>query len=148
MTQEQLATKLGKSQSTIANKLRILRLPDRVKDMVIKENLTERHARALLKLADEDLQTKVAARIIEKKLNVRETEALIERYIDKIQERKAGKLPKSKQKILFKRSKDVRVFINTIHNAVKMMKDYGVTAGYSQVDKGDRIEITVTIPKG
>lgn len=148
MTQEQLATKLGKSQSTIANKLRILRLPDRVKDMVIKENLTERHARALLKLADEDLQTKVAARIIEKKLNVRETEALIERFIDKIQERKAGKLPKSKQKILFKRSKDVRVFINTIHNAVKMMKDYGVTAGYSQVDKGDRIEITVTIPKG
>lgn len=148
MTQEQLATKLGKSQSTIANKLRILRLPDRVKDMVIKENLTERHARALLKLADEDLQTKVAARIIEKKLNVRETEALIERYIDKIQERKAGKLPKSKQKILFKRSKDVRVFINTIHNAVKMMKDYGVTADYSQVDKGDRIEITVTIPKG
>jgi ParB family chromosome partitioning protein len=148
MTQEQLATKLGKSQSTIANKLRILRLPDRVKDMVIKENLTERHARALLKLADEDLQTKVAARIIEKKLNVRETEALIERYIDKIQERKAGKLPKSKQKILFKRSKDVRVFINTIHNAVKMMKDYGVTASYSQVDKGDRIEITVTIPKG
>ena len=148
MTQEQLATKLGKSQSTIANKLRILRLPVRVKDMVIKENLTERHARALLKLADEDLQTKVAARIIEKKLNVRETEALIERYIDKIQERKAGKLPKSKQKILFKRSKDVRVFINTIHNAVKMMKDYGVTAGYSQVDKGDRIEITVTIPKG
>jgi len=148
MTQEQLATKLGKSQSTIANKLRILRLPDRVKDMVIKENLTERHARALLKLADEDLQTKVAARIIEKKLNVRETEALIEKYIDKIQERKAGKLPKSKQKILFKRSKDVRVFINTIHNAVKMMKDYGVTAGYSQVDKGDRIEITVTIPKG
>lgn len=148
MTQEQLATKLGKSQSTIANKLRILRLPDRVKDMVIKENLTERHARALLKLADEDLQTKVAARIIEKKLNVRETETLIERYIDKIQERKAGKLPKSKQKILFKRSKDVRVFINTIHNAVKMMKDYGVTAGYSQVDKGDRIEITVTIPKG
>ncbi len=148
MTQEQLATKLGKSQSTIANKLRILRLPDRVKDMVIKENLTERHARALLKLADEDLQTKVVARIIEKKLNVRETEALIERYIDKIQERKAGKLPKSKQKILFKRSKDVRVFINTIHNAVKMMKDYGVTAGYSQVDKGDRIEITVTIPKG
>lgn len=148
MTQEQLATKLGKSQSTIANKLRILRLPVRVKDMVIKENLTERHARALLKLADEDLQTKVAARIIEKKLNVRETEALIERYIDKIQERKAGKLPKSKQKILFKRSKDVRVFINTIHNAVKMMKDYGVTASYSQVDKGDRIEITVTIPKG
>src|SRR5690554_7002883 len=72
MTQEQLATKLGKSQSTIANKLRILRLPDRVKDMVIKENLTERHARALLKLADEDLQTKVAARIIEKKLRSEE----------------------------------------------------------------------------
>ncbi|HZK33766.1 MAG TPA: nucleoid occlusion protein [Bacillota bacterium] len=148
MTQEQLATKLGKSQSTIANKLRILRLSDDVKDMLIREGLTERHARALLKLPDVDLQMKVADRVVENSLNVRETEALIEKYINTIQQKQSQEKTGHRQKRLFKRSKDLRVFINTIHNAVKMMKDYGVTAKYTQVDMGDKIEIKVTIPKG
>lgn len=146
MTQEQLAEKLGKSQSTIANKLRILRLPDKIKEVLIKENLTERHARALLKLPDEGLQLKAINQVVEKKLNVRQTEAVVERMISRIEQKQANVRPK--QRRLFKRTSDLRVFINTIQNAVKMMKDYGVSAKLMQEDKGDHIEIIVTIPKG
>ncbi|HPT78697.1 MAG TPA: nucleoid occlusion protein [Candidatus Atribacteria bacterium] len=146
MTQEQLAEKLGKSQSTIANKLRILRLPDKVKEILVRENLTERHARALLKLPDEGLQLKAINQVVEKKLNVRQTEAVVERLIRRIEQKENKDL--HKQKRLFKRTKDLRVFINTIQNAVKMMKDYGVNARLLQEDKGDHIEIIVTIPKG
>lgn len=149
-TQEELANKLGKSQSTIANKLRILRLSEPVKELLQKANLTERHARALLKLPDDELRLKAVKHIIEYKLNVRDSENVIDKYIENIQkiEQASIKTTKPKSKKLFSRTKDLRVFINTIRNAVTMMKDYGLTAGYKQIDKADSIEIIVTIPKG
>lgn len=147
-TQEQLANKLGKSQSTIANKLRILRLPETVKDILIRENLTERHARALLKLPDEELQLKALKQVVENKLNVRDTEIVVERYIERIQRQQNKGAKQEKPKRLFQRTKDLRVFINTIRNAVSIMKDYGLPVQYTQIDKGDNIEIVVTIPKG
>ncbi len=149
-TQEQLALKLGKSQSTIANKLRILKLPKKVKDILMEENLTERHARSLLKLPDEELQLKVIGQIISRHLNVKDTETLVEKYIQAIERSvdKKSSIVEPKGRKLFQRTKDVRVFVNTIRQAVAMMKDYGITPQYTQVDKGDSIEITVTIPKG
>jgi ParB family chromosome partitioning protein len=148
-TQEELASKLGKNQSTIANKLRILRLSEEIKDVLVKENLTERHARALLKLPDDELQMKAVRQVVENKLNVRDTEIIIDRYLDRIQSKQEGKAKKTgRPRKIFQRTKDLRVFINTIRNAVTMMKEYGLSVGYTQIDKGNNIEITVTISKG
>jgi ParB family chromosome partitioning protein len=151
-TQEELALKLGKSQSTIANKLRILRLSNEIKEVLIRENLTERHARALLKLPDDELRMKAVRQVVENKMNVRDTEAVIDNLIEELRgfEEKDDKVEYkvvSKQKMIFKRTKDVRIFINTIRNAVNMLKNYGLAVQYSQFDKGDLIEITVRIPK-
>ncbi len=147
-TQEELASKLGKNQSTIANKLRILRLSEDIKNLLIKENLTERHARALLKLPDNDLQMKAVRQVVENRLNVRDTEMIIDRYIEKIESKQKTRQGKQKKgKRLFKRTRDMRIFINTISNAVNMMKEYGIAVHYSQVDKGNNIEITINIPK-
>lgn len=151
-TQEELALKLGKSQSTIANKLRILRLSNEIKEVLIRENLTERHARALLKLPDDELRMKAVRQVVENKMNVRDTEAVIDNLIEELRgfEEKDDKVEYkvvSKQKKIFKRTKDVRIFINTIRNAVNMLKNYGLAVQYSQFDKGDLIEITVRIPK-
>lgn len=151
-TQEELALKLGKSQSTIANKLRILRLSNEIKEVLIREHLTERHARALLKLPDDELRMKAVRQVVENKMNVRDTEAVIDNLIEELRgfEEKDDKIEYkvvSKQKKIFKRTKDVRIFINTIRNAVNMLKNYGLAVQYSQFDKGDLIEITVRIPK-
>ena len=82
-TQEVLAHKIGKSQSTIANKIRLLKLPPLVKKILFDNTLTERHARALLKLHDEQLQLRVLKLVCERGLNVKKTEELVERAIDK-----------------------------------------------------------------
>ena len=151
-TQEELAIKIGKNQSTIANKLRILRLSDDIKDVLIRENLTERHARALLKLPDDDARWKAIREVIDKKLNVRDTEAVIEHYMIRIEEdKKKTKLfdagETNRQNKIFKKTKDIRIFINTIKNAVNLLKNYGMSVQYSQIDKGNMIEIVITIPK-
>ena len=150
-TQEELASKLGKSQSTIANKLRILRLSQEIKDVLIKENLTERHARALLKLPDDELQMRAVRQVVKNKLNVRDTEIIVERYIDQIQNKQKRIQARQKKSgqggHLINRTRDLRIFINTIQDAVHMMKDCGLSVQYTQMDKGDSIEITVCIPK-
>ena len=143
-TQEELAKKLGKNQSTIANKLRVLKLPKEVKDLLIKHNLTERHARALLRLPDTELQLKIIDKIVEKGLNVKETENLISNVIEKIQQ---NNIKKSKKKMI-RNYKDLRLFVNTIKNAVSMLKDNGVSPVFKEIDREDCIEIIVTIPKG
>jgi len=151
-TQEELAAKLGKSQSTIANKLRILRLSNEIKEVLIRENLTERHARALLKLPDDNLRMKAVRQVVENKMNVRDTEEVINSLIESLQklEEKNDKVESNSgktQRKIFRRTKDARIFINTIRNAVNMLKTYGLAVQYSQMDKGDLIEITVKIPK-
>jgi len=152
-TQEELAVKLGKNQSTIANKLRILRLSSEIKEILLRENLTERHARALLKLPDDESRLAAVKHIVEKNLNVKDTETYIEEYIQKIQSDKGmalaleGKKGKGKRRKIFGQAKDIRISINTIKNAVNILKNYGLAVQYTQVDKGDAIEITVTIPK-
>ncbi|MFO7153995.1 MAG: nucleoid occlusion protein [Caldicoprobacter oshimai] len=144
-TQEELAKRIGKNQSTIANKMRLLKLPDNIKKMLLENNLTERHARALLRLPDDDLKLKVLEQVISKKYNVKETEMLIERILRKLQSDKLGTIKRTKVKQACK--KDVRIFINTIKKAVNMIKEYGLNPQMTQIDNEDSVEIIVKIPK-
>lgn len=141
-TQEQLASIIGKKQSTIANKLRILRLTDNVKSKLLEFSLTERHARALLKLPDEDIQLKILDRIKEKGYTVKRTEELIELELSKLETAVAqddGKGQRIKKAIM-----NAKIYINTIKN---VMEKNGVSAQYSYVDKNEYIEVVVKIPK-
>jgi len=144
-TQEELARRIGKNQSTIANKMRLLKLPDSVKKILMENNLTERHARALLRLPDDDLKLKVLQQVINKKYNVKETEMLIERVLKKLQAEKVTDIKRKKVKQPY--SKDMRIFINTIKKAVTMIKEYGINPQMTQIDNEDSVEIIVKIPK-
>ncbi|EOC99424.1 nucleoid occlusion protein [Caldisalinibacter kiritimatiensis] len=142
MTQQELAEKIGKNQSTVANKLRILRLPVEVKKMIIENGLTERHARALLKLPDKELQIKVLEKVIKNELNVKKTEKLIKDILEDITSEKEKE---NKQRI--KNLINFRIYLNTLKNAYNAIKESGVDAEYKQKDKGDFIEVVVKIPK-
>jgi len=143
-TQEELAQKIGKSQSTIANKIRLLKLPPMVKKILTDNNLTERHARALLKLHDEQLQLKVLKRVCERGLNVKKTETLVERAIEKYTK---GISDPVKGKKVSRVIKDVRIFVNTIKQAVDLMKKSGINAKAAQIDRGEYVEFIVRVPK-
>ncbi len=143
-TQEQLARKIGKSQSTIANKIRLLRLPPLVKKILLDNNLTERHARALLKLHDEQLQLKVLKYVCEKGLNVKKTEELVDKAIEKLTRVKTDS---EREKKFNKSIRDIRIFINTIRQAVDMMKKSGVNAKAAQLDRGEYVEFIIRVPK-
>lgn len=120
LTQEEIAKKLGKSQSTIANKLRLLRLYPRTKRIIQEYGLSERHARALLHLTDEEAQLLAVRTIYEKNLNVSQSEELIKKML------KANS--SSSQKFKLKSFRDIRVFTNTIRRALDIMRDGGVDA--------------------
>ncbi|NSW92040.1 MAG: nucleoid occlusion protein [Firmicutes bacterium] len=144
LTQEELARRIGKSQSTIANKIRLLKLSPIIKKILIDNNLTERHARALLKLHDEQLQLKVLKYVCKKGLNVKKTEDLVERVI----ERYSRKISlKETEKKISRTVKDIRIFVNTIKQAVDIMKKSGVNAKAAQFDRGDYFEFVVRVPK-
>lgn len=143
-TQEELARKIGKSQSTIANKIRLLKLPPLVKKILHDNNLTERHARALLKLHDEQLQLKVLKHVCEKGLNVKKTEDLVERAIEKYTRKQNEKKNKPQ---LTKAIKDIRIFVNTIKQAIELMRKSGVEAKAAQFDRGTYYEFIVRVPK-
>lgn len=144
LTQEELAQKIGKSQSTIANKIRLLRLSPMVKKILADNNLTERHARALLKLEDEQLQLKILQKVCEKGLNVRKTEELVQRALEKYCN---PSKPEDSKKRITKSIKDIRIFVNTIRQAIDTMKKSGVNARAAQIDRGEYLEFIVRIPK-
>lgn len=140
MTQEDAALKLGKSQSTIANKLRLLKLSENLRKKISEYGLTERHARALLKLANEEKQLEAVESVHSRDLNVEATERLIEGMMKKQRE----------QDSLRKRSaafKDVRLFVNTINKAIEMMKAAGINADSQKFQDENYIEYIVRIPK-
>ena len=146
MTQEMLAERIGKNQSTIANKMRLLKLADPVKRLISEHNLTERHARALLKLPHEQAQLEVLDQIIEKNLNVKDSEELIEQYLSNSYAEE--KVPKRKKKAVRSIvSKDVRLFLNTINQALDTMKSSGIAAVSEKKEFDDHIEYSIIIPK-
>ncbi|WP_017752006.1 nucleoid occlusion protein [Clostridium tyrobutyricum] len=138
-TQEKLAEVIGKKQSTIANKIRILKLNKQVREIILKNNLTERHARALLKLPSVELQIKILDIILKKSLNVKKTEELIEKELEGLIDKK-GKKKKKRIKGIF----SPRVYVNTVKQE---FDKYGLKAKYSSKDMEDKIQITITIPK-
>lgn len=141
-TQQELAEKMGKSQSTIANKLRLLKLPDDIKKDLLEYNLTERHGRALLKLPDDDLKRNILDKVIKNELNVSRTEALVEGILDDLTKTEEKE---SRQNI--KSLISIRIYLNTIKKAYSAIKESGVEAQYVEKDKGDHVEVTVKIPK-
>lgn len=138
LTQESLAQRLGKSQSTIANKLRLLSLSDIVKNALIERKITERHARALLSLDTEELQHQVLEEIIAKGLNVKQTEVRIAFL------KETTKMKKAKR-ISF--TKDVRLALNTIRQSIEMVSGSGLQIKTNEKDHEDHYEIVIQIPK-
>lgn len=138
MTQEDAAVRLGKSQSTIANKLRILKLDEETRSKITEYGLTERHARALLKLPEEH-RAEVVETVHSRSLNVEATERLIDTMLNKQIEAESLR----KRSAVFK---DVRLFVNTINKAVEMMKAAGINADSKKIQQKDFIEYIVRIP--
>lgn len=142
LTQEQAAIKLGKKQSTIANKLRLLRLGFEEQEWILTANLSERHARALLKISDESLRREVLSRIISDNLSVGDAENLVNDSLIKKPQPEQEKKPERKIAV-----KDVRIFVNTINKAVDTMRLSGINAISRRSETDDYIEYTVKIPK-
>ncbi|MEG2404812.1 MAG: ParB/RepB/Spo0J family partition protein [Oscillospiraceae bacterium] len=135
-TQEVGAHRLGLSQSALANKLRILALNEEQESICINAKLTERHARAVLRLEDEESRTKVLHTAAKNGSTVMQTEEMVYRILQA--------KPKKERRVMVR---DVRIFINTINKAIQTMVSGGVAATSTQIEKEDYIEYTVRIPK-
>ena len=140
LTQQQAAQKLGKTQSAIANKLRLLRLPADVIGVLRQNRLSERHARALLRLDDPALQMKAAQAAAQAGFTV----VQMERYVEQLLEKAAYSPPKVRPKTL----RDVRLFLNTLNRAVDLMRQAGVGANMKRSFEGDEMIVTIRIPAG
>lgn len=145
LTQEVLAQRIGKSQSTIANKLRLLKLPENIKEQLKESNLTERHARALLKLPEKDQMT-LLTRIIDEGMTVRQTEEAIELLI---QTACAPDDAEGEGKSVQRRFviKDFRIFMNSIKQVVNTIKSTGINATIQENDMDEYLEVTIKLPK-
>ena len=139
ITQEEAAKRLGMSQSYLANKIRLLKLSPEEQEEIVKHHLSERHARALLRVDDMTLRQKLLATVIERGLNVAQTEELAAAALQ-------PKKPAGKRKRTFI-AKDIRLFINTIDHAVDAMKTAGIPAQTEKKETEEYIECTVRIPK-
>ncbi len=144
MTQEEVAAKTGKKQSTVANKLRILKLSPYLKKIVSENKLTERHARALLRLPDEEQQWKALMKIVEKNMNVRAAEE----YIDSLLAAKEEEMLLPPPAPVMRRKKtDFRIFLNTIDKALEMVREAGVKPKTKKTEFEDYYEYTIRIDK-
>lgn len=157
LSQEEAAIKVGKSQSAVANKLRLLRLSAEVLDILRQNGCSERHARALLRLPDEGSQLAAARLVVEQGLTVARTEQYIGEYLDMLYAPPA--LPEPEPEPVAQKTKDkpgkrtnyvirdVRFFLNTVKNGLSMMQSAGVEAHCDQAEEEDAILLTIRIPK-
>ncbi|HAO6014317.1 TPA: nucleoid occlusion protein [Listeria monocytogenes] len=145
VTQEALAQRVGKSQSAIANKMRLLKLPETVQEAVLNKQISERHARSLLALETEEQQVALLAEIAENHWNVKQTEARIQEILG-VKKPVATKKPKPKPKRQAI-SRDVRIAMNTIKQSVTMVKDNGMDLDFTEEETDDFYQITIQIPK-
>lgn len=158
LSQEEAARKIGKSQSAVANKLRLLRLSVPVLEALRRNGLTERHGRALLRLPQE-LQGPVLEAVIDQKLTVSKTEELVERLLQPsipeapalVQEAEAPE-PQRERKSTRRRKpvllvRDIRLFLNTIDHSMDVMKRSGISASCGREESDDAITLTIVIPK-
>ena len=146
MSQEEAARRIGKSQSAVANKLRLLKLPPDVLEALRENGLTERHGRALLRLQRPEAQREALAYIIDNGLTVAATDA----YVDALLSRPEPEPPAEAEKPEHKRTfvlKDVRVFLNTLSRSIDLMKQGGIDAGVQRQETEDSLILTISIPK-
>ena len=139
LTQSEIAKRVSKKQSTISNKIRILSLPEELQQMLMTNKLTERHARALLKLSEECERKKVLNRVIENNLNVKQTEKLVE---DVIANREKAIRKKNKINYI-----SYKIYLNTIKKAFNQVKTVEKRAKFIENDQGEFMELKIIIPK-
>lgn len=141
LTQEALAQRLGKGQSTVANKLRLLKLPQEVQEAIMKKELSERHARALMAIKEKEVQLELMNTSIEKHWNVKQLEERVNEINNPpVKEQKV----KSRRKVV---SKDVRIALNTIKQSLSMVTKSGINIKTEEEDTEEFYQITVRIPK-
>lgn len=150
LTQAETAARLGISQSAIANKLRLLKFTPREMEFIRKADLTERHARAVLRLSDTASRFEALGYIAMHTLNVRDTDAYIERLLTPVQPStpvvsKAKDKPAAAKVVPLVR--DVRIFVNSVDRAVDVMRSTGINASYDKQDSETEVILTVRIPK-
>jgi len=140
LTQGALAEKLGKGQSTIANKLRLLKLPQEIQDAILHRQISERHARALIPVKNEELRLLLFRETLERDYNVRQLEQRIEQLTQ------VDKKPKKKRvrRIV---NRDVRIALNTIRESVSVIHDNGIAIDTKEEENDDYFQVTVRIAK-
>jgi len=139
-TQEQAAAKLSVSQSYVANKLRLLKLSPEERKAVLRGGLTERHARALLRLPEGAERERALKAIIGKGMNVAEADKYVAKLLDPAPERS----PERRRTLILK---DIRLFLNSIDKAVGLVSQCGINIKSEKVDKGEYIEVCLIVPK-
>ena len=140
LTQEQAARSLGMAASTLSNKLRLLKLPGALREQIAAAGLSERHARALLRITDPHMQRDVLQRVVQRGFNVQETDALVDSALAALQEKPA-------KRSYIRVVKDVRIFVNSIHHAVDAMRNSGIHAVSEKTENEEFLIYTVRIPK-
>ncbi|AMJ42545.1 nucleoid occlusion protein [Anaerotignum propionicum] len=144
LTQEELATKLSKSQSAIANKLRVLKLEDSVKKELLEHQFTERHARALLRLPDEESRLLVMAHMIREEMNVKRTEEFVEHTLEEMRSKHSEKGERREKRYVT----DFRLFTNTIKQSLEVIRRSGMDVVYEDNQNEEECEIIIRIRKG
>ena len=140
LSQEEAARRLGRAQPTVANKLRLLRLPEDVRALLRENGLTERHARALLRLQDPEVQRRAAGDMVRRGMNVAQAEA----YVEKLLQLAQVTPPRGRSTYIIK---DVRLFLNSVDRGLHLMRQAGVDAGWNRQDTDREILLTIRIPK-
>lgn len=139
-TQEEAAAELGRSASAVANKLRLLRLSPACQALLLEKGLTERHARALLRLEDEEERLAAARRAAERGWNVAQTEQYVERRLQELQ----TTAPAGRRTYVLK---DVRLFLNSVDRGLRIVREAGVEAKCLREDTDEEIVMTIRIPR-
>lgn len=147
MTQAQVAKLIGKSQSFVANKLRLIKMDDEVIHTIKDAGLSERHARALLKVPDKDIQIEVIHQIKKKDLNVKKTENLVEKIRNEVLVNNYDEKITPGKKARVKSFINAQIYLNTIKSAFKEIQRTKQDAQYREKEKEDKIVVTITIPK-
>ncbi|KEK13485.1 nucleoid occlusion protein [Lysinibacillus fusiformis] len=147
LTQEALAQRLGKGQSTVANKLRLLRLPDEVQQAILQRKISERHARALIAIKDQPLQLEILQQTVDSDWNVRQLEEQIQAILHPVTDEQEESVPKKARPKRKAISKDVRIALNTIKQSLTMVTKSGITVNTEEEDTEEYYQITVKIPK-
>lgn len=138
LTQQQVSMMLGKAQSTVANKLRLLRYPVSLQSRILEAGLTERHARAMLRIPNDRLLEQAVDLVIQRQYNVGQTEKYVEQLLEHSQNKETTRLFVVK---------DVRIFENSIQKAISAMRFAGIHIENKKREQDGYIEYTIKIPR-